>query len=277
MSGTTGLRAAPSLPSEDIAGYVLSAVITCLLWETLINLSFEIDYAIGQPHTMIKVAYFVSRYMGLGIQFTILRYFPQARLPVPSLESCRLRLSIQFLVLGLIMMSLYLVLLTRLWALWDRNKVFGWFLVCFTTVKTSVVGVLLSLVIRKAVMGYQCTLEGLPHIAIIICVIEIIAHLLAFFLTLVKCYLKSGGHFRVVPLLDMMIRDGGLILIVTMFFCAGTIATLVESGKSTQFFPPFAIAAISVTTCRVIKNHRQFRQEDPPPSAFSQDMTILSV
>jgi len=280
MSGPVELQAPVGtvLPPE-VVGYVVAAVITCLVWEALINLSFDVEYALRRPHTVVKVAYFISRSMGLGSQFANVRQLAGARWAPPSYHLCRLELGFQFMVLGLIMTSLYTLLLARLWALWDRNKPFGWLLICFTAGKSVAIAVILHFVAEDAIIGHRCTVDRMPRIVIAICVIEVVSHLLLFSLTVLKCYQKSGALGHVVPLLDMLIRDGWLILVVSIGFCAGTIATLVAFGKPTRVFPPLAIAATSITTCRIIKNHRQFRQEEPPfPSTFvTPDMTVISV
>lgn len=277
--GAVELQSSVGVLPSDVVGYVVAAVITCLVWEALVNFSFDVDYAFGRPHTMVKVAYFLSRYIGLGSQVAGVRHLAGTRWAPPSYQLCRVELGLQFMVLGMIMTSLYILLLTRLWVLWERNKLFCWLLVCFITGKSATIAVILHLAVEDVVIGSRCTVDRMPRGVIAICVIEIIAHLLLFSLTLLKCYQTTFALGHVVPLLAMLIRDGWLILIVTIVFCAGTIATLVAFGQPTRLFPPLAISAISITTCRVIKNHRQFRREEPPfPSTFiTPDMTVISV
>ncbi|KAG2015822.1 hypothetical protein CC2G_009057 [Coprinopsis cinerea AmutBmut pab1-1] len=148
----------------DVARAVAFAVLACLSWEACINLSFDVDYFWASTRGIVKTIHYTARSFGVLSQIGsvyIKYYFKYLEKPTDS--RCRKWLISQFLALILLMFNLEVLLMTRVYALYDRNYRVAWGLGIFTVLKSTAAAVIVAFTIMRAHFGQACILTWVPQ------------------------------------------------------------------------------------------------------------------
>ncbi|EAU91539.1 hypothetical protein CC1G_02028 [Coprinopsis cinerea okayama7 len=249
----------------DVARAVAFAVLACLSWEACINLSFDVDYFWASTRGIVKTIHYTARSFGVLSQIGsvyIKYYFKYLEKPTDS--RCRKWLISQFLALILLMFNLEVLLMTRVYALYDRNYRVAWGLGIFTVLKSTAAAVIVAFTIMRAHFGQACILTWVPQELIVgLSAVEIATHCLIIGLTVVKSLRSAGGRpWWSISLLRMVIRDSILIFATLTILHVMLITDISGDGKFISMILPVSIGVCSISaklqTCRIIRNMRDF-------------------
>lgn len=257
------------------------ALMVWLLWEWAINLSFEVSFLKWSNSRFSKSVYCISRYLGLcallGNVFFVIRSH-NLGLPPPPIMCIRWFSSLLSVSLVL-MLNLELLLLARVYAMYRHCLslviVFGILLAA----KIPVTIFLVVIACRKVLfMGATCIVQSIPSPMVAIGCLEIVAAILIMAPTAIRYVYgirQNGG--QPIPLLQLILRDGMITFTLVSGLFLIIIIDMKEAGEAGRIIFPVAISVVSVATCRIIRNLRNFPVEGISPSdEFQLTSMILS-
>ncbi|KAK0460995.1 uncharacterized protein EV420DRAFT_1529590 [Desarmillaria tabescens] len=262
-----------------------ASAIAFLLWELAITFDREVDFIWPKPRTSwIKWAFLFARYFPLlaGTCGRVIDSLVLYKDPIPiSLNALRIWYICQVLVLYLMMLGAEIVMMARVYALYNRNRYIGGvFLLLLVGESTSViVGLALNLPSKNFDSGDLITTSSDSYIYFGVSAMISQVVILAF-----SIYRYIRGDWRGVPLVSLMIRDGTLAFGVLFFVsCLLVIYTAMDLTYSTPT-SAWLINFISAAECRLILNLQEiplpnstYRTSDTPLTTFLVDNSRLAT
>jgi len=230
-----------------------TAALFFLTWEILITLDEEVEHIWLKPHSAwIKWAYLFARYFALASQITtrvieisITKNLPLSYRAVKNWHICRV------LIAHLVMAAGELVLVTRVYAMYNRAR---WVLVFFVSLFIAETAVVVVGIFRSVPRQFQLqdALMTIPLSFAYFAVSVIVSQLSIIILSAVK-YFRMPVNRRE-PLVKLLIRDGILafICVSLLSFLLLIYATIHADWATTQY--TWFVSLTSTTACRLILN-----------------------
>lgn len=225
------------------------AMLTFICWDIIITMDEEIKCMWGRKWDLVRILYCITRYSApvvVGLCTFEIFY------PAPSLKSCNILIRMNIVVGLIITSSSMLLLLLRVWAIWDRNL---WILVpllilfsCAEIVPTVLLGVKVHNLraihnpLPGILTGCIVPFNGqFQWFRLLVCSLVYESLLLA--LTIVRAW-QSYQEGMQLPLLSYIVRDGiGYFLVVTVSILLTTIGALIPvttpAAIGSAMFPGF--------------------------------------
>ncbi|KAF8200756.1 hypothetical protein BJ912DRAFT_947073 [Pholiota molesta] len=262
-----------------------AAALSVLLWEWAITFDTEVELIwMKSNRSWLKWMFIFSRYFVIAIQLI------SRTLEAAIVSGCRLNLSLlrgwcasQVIVAALAVSALEIVLMARVYALYNQPKWLATLLIAFLIIEIVVATLGLSLNLPSHDFDPYLLLSHLPASFAYfgLCSISIQCVVLA--LTLVK-YRRSS--LRTVPLVRLMIRDGTLAFVMsTIFSLTVVIYTLCNMSFAVTGYA-WLLSAVSCTTCRLIINMQTVSTMNEVPGTsttiifttiFSDEIALESI
>ncbi|KZP22051.1 hypothetical protein FIBSPDRAFT_1043766 [Athelia psychrophila] len=244
----------PWLP-EAFARNLLGGT-SLLLWETCITFGSEVEFIWSKPNrSPIKWLYLWIRYYGLAVQilFSIMIF----RLPLP-LEGCRTWYNAQFMLVQGLLSSIELVLVIRVYALYNCNKrvvlLMGVFLL-------SEIGALFAAVLQNtSTMHFtpRCYTVPEPGLVMPYAAAMVTNHVVIIGLTLGKQFLGNRAVWGRTPLVQLIMRDGTLAFVFMFLLLCMSMAHFAVQINATFILIIWFFPLMSLAGCRLILNMHQF-------------------
>ncbi|KAJ3550937.1 hypothetical protein NMY22_g120 [Coprinellus aureogranulatus] len=254
------------------------SALTMTIWEWMINFEFEVEFLSNSRRRWMKCLYGVSRYVNVLAQIVNSRFTVRMRdayCPPPGM--CFRWFAIQATVSCIMVVHLEVLLMTEVYAMYDRSFILKVFLIAWMSSKSiAMVAILVSVCRRVVFEDVSCVIQSLPVPALAQCGLEIVTAVIIVSLTVYRyrfALLQNMGH--PIPLLKLVLRDGlisfafisgmGLwqpVSWVPMYFNAGIfLAVLIDTktvGEVCRVILPVTSAIASISTTRIIRNLRSF-------------------
>jgi len=242
---------------RDLEGSTGSAFFF-LAWDTLITLDDEIDYIWSKPRTSwIKWAFLIARYFSLALQLTseVLQLVITYSHIHLNTNSLRIWFALQGLVAFSIMAGAEIVMMARVYALYNRNKWvgYGFRALMFGESITALLGLILTF--PPSDFHPREILEYTPGSFEWFSCSTLVSQTIVLVLSLTRYrQIYQEGHWRGTRILRLMFRDGTLAF--ALFFLLSFLM-VVYHALHEPFAPDeyiWTISIISVTECRIILN-----------------------
>ncbi|KAF8813724.1 hypothetical protein BYT27DRAFT_7334768 [Phlegmacium glaucopus] len=274
------IMAGPDDPSDQWAmfqvRYVCYAALSFVTWEWLITLSFEVDF-IWRKETprYTKLLYCAPRYLGLislicnavGISYVHQIYFVKH-------ARCQWLYAFQLLAMDIILLSLEVLLLVRIFALYDRRQRIAVFLSIMLGLKTIAVIILSIFAVRRTGFGDACLIQRSPSVVLYISVLEVLIQTFIWTATLYKHLLTCWETgWRDIPLLTLVTRDGTFTFVVLLVLYLLSLTEAISGAQHMikmkprpmltslavhNIIFPIIMAVTSLSSCRLIMNMQTF-------------------
>ncbi|KDR75285.1 hypothetical protein GALMADRAFT_543563 [Galerina marginata CBS 339.88] len=271
-----------------IVRYTCYSCITVLTWEWLTTLSFEVRtiWRKSTPYAT-KLLYFYPRY--LGLVSSICNSIAISRIHeiyIVDRDTCQWWYGFQLLVSDTMVLALEMLLMFRIFALFERKPKMAMFL-CGLLVSKTVVIILLGVYsIRRITFGDACLAKGVPVTVMYSSALEMLVQTVIWCLTLYKHFRTHLEHQRqTIPLLSIVTRDGSWsFLLVSVIYVAlikdaftGTGRLSDKTARLCDITFPILTSTISFTSCRIIMNMQKFAQSQDSNETDSRGIYLTTV
>ncbi|KAF5316936.1 hypothetical protein D9611_003835 [Ephemerocybe angulata] len=213
------------------------AAFILLFWEWIITLDDEVEYIWSKPNnSWLKWLFIFSRYYTMAASLTQISIESAVLHGFPMSRSClRIWYSCQVIVALHSMSSLELILMTRVYALYNKSRRVWWLF--FTLYISENAIVVIGLFVHYPGSDFQAieVVRHLPASFSYFGFCTLLVQLIIIILTLLR-YLS--GSWKTVPIVRLMLRDG------TLSFSALTVVVLIMSIFTIQR-RPFAVVGFS--------------------------------
>ncbi|KAF9528491.1 hypothetical protein CPB83DRAFT_854240 [Crepidotus variabilis] len=269
MTGTATQPDAEDRRIVNLVKYVIYSCITFLAWEWCITFGFELQ-SIWRKTTpkYTKIVFAFPRYIAIiSLTCNAMTLHRIHAIYNVDPEDCRLWQGLQALSAESMMVCLEVLLLTRLYALFERNCTFGCRMFAVLCLKIVAIVALDTFTIRNKSYGDACLAHSSPKTIIYSAVLGILMQTLIWSLTLykhIRMYLDHGR--KDIPLLSLVTRDGSWAFALVTVVCVGSLAdAIIGIGHTTSNRPvrdlvyTLNITIISFVSSRLILNVQEFQ------------------
>ncbi|KDR79385.1 hypothetical protein GALMADRAFT_137227 [Galerina marginata CBS 339.88] len=239
---------------DDVFGRNVSSLgaLVWLIWECIITGYNEYQHIWRGPMNRVKLLYLFSRYLAICAQVanTYIVFFPLSILPVPR-DECQIWLIFLTVCACLLLAALDLVIMLRVYALYNRSLKLGLFLAFLLLIQAAVVTACTRITVPHVPFGPSCDALETPADVIYFMATVVFSQTVLLILTVRKRKVAFGQS----PLIDLVVRDGAwvFVLIVSMFVAIIPYSFIVQVFKPHIIFV-WPITLLSVTACRLILN-----------------------
>lgn len=252
------------------------ALLACLTWEWVINISFEIDFLHKADCPFTKGVYCNARYLALCVAIADLVFAARVLVDgyLPSVL-CSRWFAMQ-LVAGLLMLlNIEIMLFARVFALYERSPHMGGLFIAFTLAKTVAITLLAVRICKEVILDEKtCLVRSMPSSTAIISILGLFTEILIVVITFYKSFVTTrlnGGHE--IPLLRLITRDGIIAFALVLVMHIVIIVDSKRADEACRVIFPVITASLSIATCRMTRNLRTF----PVAHESNEDLYLTSV
>ncbi|KAI0646457.1 hypothetical protein C8Q79DRAFT_962741 [Trametes meyenii] len=190
--------------------YACVASITFMMWDILISLPSEIALVWQKPNGWLRYLYVFIRYIPPVSAITSFVYFSFPGRRGSTDEQCKVNSIIEEVVLACVVVTVHVILIVRVYALYNRSRILLQVLGvgCAVTLCVSLLGEYFASSSYK--YGRMCLLVSAPHTMLpgLAWLSPATFDLILFTLTLIKFYESRREGLSRLPILDTIMRDG---------------------------------------------------------------------
>jgi len=262
---------------QEIVGvqYACYSSLTFIVWEWLITLSFEVDI-IWRKETprYTKLLYCTPRY--LGLISLIWNTFMMSYIHLVNPKICRWWHGFQVLTADVMLLSLEILLMVRVFALYDRKQWIAVFLGAVLGLKTTALIILSALTLGMITFGNACLVKRAPRTVVYISFLDILIQTLFWAATLYK-YLRTRWEsgWQTIPLLTLVTRDSAFTFALLLVLYVMSMVDAINGAAFHHMGFPICVAITSLSSCRLIMNMRTFTFIQPGPEDDDAQLTTL--
>jgi len=154
-------------------------------------------------------------------------------------------------------LSLEILLMVRVFALYDRKQWIAVFLGTVLGLKTTALIILRALTLCTITFGNACLVKRAPHTVVYISFLDILIQTLFWAATLYK-YLRTRWEFRwqTIPLLTLVTRDSTFAFAPLLVLYVIAMVDAINGAAFHHMGFPILVAITSLSSCRLIMNMR---------------------
>ncbi|KAH7922068.1 hypothetical protein BV22DRAFT_682590 [Leucogyrophana mollusca] len=243
------------------------SALSFLTWEFCITFGDEVRFVWSKPYkSPLKWLFLLTRYVGLGS--LIGNRFLGIRSRNPSF-SCKSFLALQVSMCQILVTLVEIILMLRLYALYNRDYRISAFLIFLAVAGTVVAIVGLVLSVPETQFDYMCSITHVGSSSTSFIFTFVIIECSVLLLTIVKCISSRRSINQTSPIIKLMLRDGTLaFLAMTATLIISSILLIAAHGSLASTLYPWVIATYSCAGCRIIINmhHLVLDDQDCPSS-----------
>ncbi|KAF7315592.1 hypothetical protein MIND_00074600 [Mycena indigotica] len=247
-----------------------------LIWETLITFGDEVRYIWPKPNNAwIKYAYLFLRYFPLAVHICN-RIVSELVFQEIDLGYSALRgwYAVQVLMAHLAMSGVELVMMARVYALYNNSRLIGRGFACLWLIETAVVIIGLVVTLPGLHFEQEFFVTKAPHSFAYLAISTLVSQAVIFALTFAK-YLQ--GEWEGTSLIHLLVRDGTLVYII---FFVSTLTAAIYSLHSFAFGMAeysWLLTIISTVGCRLILNMQRLPSRSNDPSSSSHRTSSMEL
>ncbi|KAJ3988534.1 hypothetical protein F5890DRAFT_1491248 [Lentinula detonsa] len=252
-----------------------------LAWEILITLDDEVELIWSKPrHSWIKWAFLLARYGALSLLLAgrVLELIVTYSTMHLNTNSIRIWFALQGLLAFSIMAGAEIVMMARVYALYNRNKLvgYGFITLMLAEVFTALLG--FGLTFPPPSFDPQLIITTTPGSFEYFSISTLVSQIVVVLLSVARYrYMYRRGHWEGTRIIKLMFRDGTLAFLV--FFLLSLLMAVYHILQE-PFAPSeyvWSISIISVTECRLILNLQKLPiSEADTLTEFPEFTTIAS-
>ncbi|EKM52421.1 uncharacterized protein PHACADRAFT_186572 [Phanerochaete carnosa HHB-10118-sp] len=185
------------------------ASITLLTWDTIVTFSEEVELIWEKNWTPAKGMYLVARYLPWVFQLALLPLNIGGSTGLRfSIIECKRWMTVQAVILQLIITSVDAILITRVYALYNRSRALLGVLSALFLAELFGLSYILAVVTPKLTFNDECFVTSSPSLFVVYWIVSLAFETILFVLTLVKfgCAVKQGWGRR--PVMRDFVTDG---------------------------------------------------------------------
>ncbi|CAL1697435.1 unnamed protein product [Somion occarium] len=225
--------------------------------------------------TTAKGMYFASRYIPWMFELALLTINIDGTTGLFfTMSQCRKWMIVQAVTLQLIVTIVDVILMTRVYALFNRNRTLLWVLIVLFCGEISYMSYVLSYVTPKLTYNDDCFVTSSPPIFVSYWIVSLVFETFLFLLTLVKFFeaLRRGWGHR--PIMRQFISDGtwAYALIFATMSLNSMLYKFVHSPLAGICFT-WLLSVLSIAGSRLVLNPRRRSQEE---SSKLEDLSPIS-
>ncbi|TFK44466.1 hypothetical protein BDQ12DRAFT_673035 [Crucibulum laeve] len=190
------------------------AALACLVWEWFLTLKYEVSiWQKSKGILYVKCLYSVSRYLGIAAQIinSVVVTHTHTSHDLPR-SFCQAWQGVQLALGFCLLLPLEIILVTRLYALYDKSIRMSYFLVAVLFIEYIMVITCGIVSVRRAEFYNSCIPSKVPLTVMLIGAVEMGTQCILWGLTLYRhVTLRQGYGWQKVPLLSMVTRDGSWV------------------------------------------------------------------
>ncbi|OBZ76659.1 hypothetical protein A0H81_03308 [Grifola frondosa] len=189
--------------------YAAVAALVFLAWDMLINLADEVEYIWRRPKGKMSWMYAFIRHMPILAQGTLIVTNTSNATGVHfSSTGCRAWLSYQAAVMEVVILSVEIVLITRVYALYNCNKIMLTAISTLFVLEVTAMITALCLSVPKMTFTPECLVSGAPALFMACWISSLAFETILFALTLVKFFRHARHCIGKRSLMNVFMRDG---------------------------------------------------------------------
>ncbi|THV06171.1 hypothetical protein K435DRAFT_773378 [Dendrothele bispora CBS 962.96] len=249
-----------------------------LVYDTLLTLDDEVNYIWNNfRQSWIKWHFVLVRYWSLS--YILIRLGVQMAIVsgnIKSLSIMKAWLLSQTVIGNLLIITVQIILMVRVYALYDKNRYIAWMfsLLAVSECVTTVLNVIFT---THRDLTLSNVLGPAPRSFVYFGIIPSLTQLTILVLTLLQYRRAARGGWAKTPIIGLMIRDGTIAFIVLFAMTAGWVITTVMSSRYTPVFYSWLICFGASTACRIIINTYQIGPAPRLPTRSTRDLTFFST
>ncbi|GJE89045.1 hypothetical protein PsYK624_051350 [Phanerochaete sordida] len=249
----------PSLVSMLAVSYSEVASVALLTWDIIITLSEEVELIWEKRWTPAKFMYLIARYMPWAFQIALLPLNIDGSTGIRfSFMACQRWMTVQAIVLQFIVTAVDVILIMRVYALYNRNLALLGVLSALFLAEVSALGYILAVITPELKFNHDCFVTASPPLFVAYWIVSLVFETVLFVLTLLKFAhaVRQGWGRR--PVMRDFVSDGTwayTLLFVTMLVNA-LLYKFVRSPLAGICFT-WLLSVLSFAGSRLILNPRR--------------------
>ncbi|KAI0799751.1 hypothetical protein BC629DRAFT_1591903 [Irpex lacteus] len=185
------------------------ASVTILAWDVLIMFSDEVELIWKQRWTPAKALYLLARYLPLGFQLALLAINTDGTTGLHFTgEQCRKWMIFQAIVLQMVITTVDIILIMRLFALYNKSRLLLILLSTTFLAEITYLSYNLATVTPRLGFAEDCFVRSSPPSFIIYWIVSLVFETLLFVLTLIKFAKAMMDGWGKRPVMQEFVRDG---------------------------------------------------------------------
>ncbi|KAF9464926.1 hypothetical protein BDZ94DRAFT_1255572 [Collybia nuda] len=268
--------------------YSAMVVMTFTLYDWISTAEEEVLQIWMRPWSNLKSLYIFIRFLSIGAQMVpgVIAFLPSSvdLLAPISNRRCHWIIALQGASNQLLMMAVQIILLLRVEALYQKEKLLQLLLRALYIGEFISMAVMFSLEMPKVQFGLQCVTTQFPiNFAIPYFLLPVVVEFIFFVLTMMKFYRAIHDGWARQPLVFRFLQDGiWAFALPLVILTINIICTAALSGPFSSIAFSWTIAIPGFAGCRLILNMSHLLRrhaEGPltyPPQDFQVDTELLS-
>ncbi|KAI0087533.1 hypothetical protein BDY19DRAFT_994857 [Irpex rosettiformis] len=189
------------------------ASVTVLAWDTLITLSDEVELIWKQRWTPAKVLYLLARYLPLGFQLALLGINTDGTTGLHfTVDQCRKWMIFQAIFLQLVVTTVDIILMIRVFALYNKSRPLLIFLSTIFLAEIAYLSYNLATVTPRLGFAEDCFVRSSPPSFIFYWIVSLVFETLLFVLTLIKFVMAISDGWGKRPVMQEFVRDVTMVI-----------------------------------------------------------------
>ncbi|KAF9003224.1 hypothetical protein BDQ17DRAFT_1425204 [Cyathus striatus] len=229
--------------------YLIVGALVLLVWEYAVTVQDEFSFIWRKPFNHVKFLYILSRYYGLAAQLinVYLALYRLSHLPLHQ-DICRTWALFLIISSGVLLAVLDCILLTRVYALYNKDSNIGFMLLGLFVMELGVDVGCAYAVYHKTPYDVTCDSYEMPFHSVYLTSPVIAMQTVIWVMTLHKTH--SLGTRKNIPLLGVIMRDGAWIFLLIVSIYMSTIPYVAASRvmrTHAALILPISMLSISVS------------------------------
>jgi len=257
--------------TRDVSRSEMAAV-TVLTYDIIVTLADEVELIWKRNWTFTKTMYICARYIPWGFQLALIAINADGTTGLFFTHpECERWIAVQAVILQLIISTVDVVLMTRVYALYNRNMKLTAGLGILFCGEIAYMSYVLSVVSPRLTFNSDCFVTSSPKIFVSYWIVSLVFETILFVLTLYKFFLAVHDGWGKRPVMQQFVGDG------TWAYSLIFVAMLINSLLYKVVHTPLAgicftwlLSVLSFAGSRLILNPRK-RTLTPLPTAIELD------
>lgn len=265
------------LRKTQAVSYSEVAAVTVLTWDIIVTLSEEIELIWQKQWSPAKIMYVIARYLPWAFQMALLAINVNGSTGLHfSISECKKWMAVQAVILQLIVTSVDVILLMRVYALFNKNKRLLSVLSALFVAELTLLSYILAVITPKLTFSDTCFVTSSPPFFVAYWVVSLVFETILFVLTLYKFgYAVQQGWGRR-PVMKEFVADGtwAYTLIFVSMFINSMLYKFVHSPLAGICFT-WLLSVLSFAGSRIILNPR--RRTNARSSHSGPSIQLISI
>ncbi|KAJ3553304.1 hypothetical protein NM688_g3686 [Phlebia brevispora] len=262
------------LSDRQAVSWAATAALTWMAWDTIIHWDAEMECIWQRPKSWVKVAYIIVRYLpifNMGATATM-------NMPIHfSSAGCLGWVVDQLVFMEIVTIVVEVILVMRLYILYNRNKVILWTIVILFAVEIAVMISALAVSLPKITFEGHCYVLSAPSFYAAYWMASLIFETFLFILTLAVFFRSIRKEYRANTIIHVFVRDGtwAFAMIFVALLLNMLMYKLIDNPLAGMGYP-WGLSTLSFAGSHILLNLRRLAVPQYP-TGLSADNTMATM